>query len=131
METTRQNLLYIANEYLYLTCAFFILGFSAYTHSAATRYQIGWFYIAFLGVILSFNMLVMLVDIITGIKQTCMQRYRKKVETARLQRLKALRAQTQIESSTIAELEKSSENFARKRRAKITVCDKKDSADIS
>ena len=74
MENNRQNVLYIINEYMYLTCAFFLLGFSTYNYAPEVRYQIGWFYIAFLGVILGFNVLIMLADISISIRIAFLKR---------------------------------------------------------
>lgn len=81
MDSTRQNLLYILNEYMYLTCAFFMLGFSRYNYQVERRFETGWFYVTFLGSILALNVIVMLIDIILGIKLACKRRmHNKRVE---------------------------------------------------
>ena len=62
------------NEYLYSVCTYFTFGFSAYNHDANQRFQTGWFYISFLALILTTNMLILLIDIILAIKLACMKR---------------------------------------------------------
>mmetsp|Transcript_9096 Transcript_9096/g.11123 ORF Transcript_9096/g.11123 Transcript_9096/m.11123 type:complete len:82 (+) Transcript_9096:250-495(+) len=74
-------MLYILNEYLYLTTAFFMMGFSSYNFEPETRYETGWFYIGFLGGILAINVFIMLIDVIFGIKLSCKKRkYKKRVQ---------------------------------------------------
>ena len=71
MENYRQNLLYVVNEYIYLACTFFLLGFSTYNNEADVRYESGWSYIAVLGTILGFNIIIMILDITLSTKIVC------------------------------------------------------------
>ena len=91
MESWQQNLLYSGNEYLYLACCFYTMGFSQYNISAEIRYQSGWLYLVFIGLIVLLNVVVMLFEIIRGIILYCrrrkMQKRLKKVMQERLKNL--------------------------------------------
>eukprot|EP00353_Schmidingerella_taraikaensis_P013120 CAMPEP_0185573812 /NCGR_PEP_ID=MMETSP0434-20130131/5420_1 /TAXON_ID=626734 ORGANISM="Favella taraikaensis, Strain Fe Narragansett Bay" /NCGR_SAMPLE_ID=MMETSP0434 /ASSEMBLY_ACC=CAM_ASM_000379 /LENGTH=103 /DNA_ID=CAMNT_0028190161 /DNA_START=445 /DNA_END=756 /DNA_ORIENTATION=+ len=80
-------MLYLLNEYLYLTCAFLMLGFTAYTVQPETRYDNGWVYTGFLGAILAVNVFIMLFDVCISAK-TALKRckLRKQAEVAREKR---------------------------------------------
>ena len=81
MENTRQNLLYILNEYFYTLCICSSLGFSKYNHSPDVRFMMGWYYLGLLGVILCANVTVLIIDIILAIKNHCrLKKQRQKVE---------------------------------------------------
>lgn len=62
-----QNMLYLANEYLYTICTICALGFTNYNVTPETRFIIGWVYLILLGLILLPNVVVMLYDIAKGI----------------------------------------------------------------
>ena len=74
MESFHQNLLYSGNEYLYLACSFYIMGFSQYNFSPEVRYRNGWIYLVFVGGILILNVVLMLYEIIKGIILYCKRR---------------------------------------------------------
>jgi hypothetical protein len=71
MENTRQNVLYLVNEYLYLGCCFYTLAFSEYNPDPQTRFTYGWFYMSLLGLILVANVVVMILDIILSFIACC------------------------------------------------------------
>ena len=70
------------NEYLYSVCAFFTFGFSTYNHEASLRFQTGWFYISFLGLIVATNVLILFIDIIFAIRSACKKRIVQKRKDA-------------------------------------------------
>ncbi len=87
MESRLQNLLYALNEYLYAACTIFSLGFSGYNYDPLTRYNVGWQYLILLGAILTSNIVVMIVDMVTGLIKCCKRRTEaKKVETEKKER---------------------------------------------
>ena len=78
MENRRQNLLYMINEYMYLCCCFFALGFSEYNPDPEVRYRVGNSYLGLLAIILLTNVVVMIVEIVVGIVTYCKKRKQKK-----------------------------------------------------
>ena len=117
MENNKQNMLYVLNEYMYLTCAFFMLGFTNYSYEPESRFQIGWFYLFCLGIILAFNIVVMFSDIVQGIRMSILRRrHHKKVKQAMMLRahrkLHAEIREKELEAACMRELS---------RRPKITI----------
>ena len=80
MMSFQQNLLYAGNEYLYLACCFYTMGFSQYNFSAEVRYKSGWVYLLFLGLIVLLNIVVLLTEVIRGAIAYCR---RRKIEQRR------------------------------------------------
>ena len=63
MESTRHNLLYLINEYLYAACICCSPSFSEYNYEPETRFIMGWLYLGVMAAILLLNVTVMLIDI--------------------------------------------------------------------
>lgn len=88
MENQRQNILYLLNEYLYMTCCVCFLGFSLYNATPEVRFETGWVYTAFLGAILLTNVTVMIIEMCIGLIQKCRERIAlKKFEKEREKRI--------------------------------------------
>ena len=86
MENYRQNLLYVVNEYIYLACTFFLLGFSTYNNEADVRYEFGWSYIAVLGTILGFNLIIMILDITLSTRIVCKRKISQRNHNKKVKR---------------------------------------------
>ena len=83
MDGARQNALFLLNEYLYLVCICVLMGFSEFNADAERRFELGWFYLAFIGLIIVINVAVLVYEIVKGIKTYCrnkkIQKQRKKI----------------------------------------------------
>lgn len=80
MESTRQNILYMANEYLYLACCFYTMAFTEYNSDPQVRFSQGWFYLGFIGLIVLGNIVVLGIDLFIGVRDYCRKRKQKKLE---------------------------------------------------
>ena len=78
MENTRQNIMYFSNEYLYLACCFYTVGFSEYNSDPRVKFSQGWFYLGFIAAILITNVTVLILDIVIGIRDFCRRRKLRK-----------------------------------------------------
>ena len=64
------------------------MGFTEYNVGADVRYAMGWFYIAILVLLLTINVVVIAIDIVQGIINSCKQRkQQKRVEEEKKRRL--------------------------------------------
>jgi len=84
MDSTRYNVLYLVNEYMYMCCAVVTMAFTDFSPDPETRFQIGWFYLSLLGLMLVINVVVMVQDIVlSAILFFKRRRQRRQVEEKR------------------------------------------------
>ena len=64
----------MVNEYLYLACCFYTMGFTAYNADPRVRFTQGWLYLGLIAAILVANVTVLIIDVGIGVRDYCRKR---------------------------------------------------------
>jgi len=94
--------LFLVNEYFYFACVVYTFAFTNYTPDPDSRFQIGWFYLSFLSIILLVNVVVMVFDTVQGLILYCKRRkFNRRVQAMRklqLERSAKIKASCETDS---------------------------------